>query len=168
VRRGGVDRASRENRGVGSFVIGLDDPRARDVAALLDEHLAYARRHTPPADVHALDAAARVAEHLVYFTVRDGGRLLGVGALSQLDDRHAEIKSMHVAGPERGRGVGRALLDHLVQVARERGCDRVSLETGASEGFAAARGLYASAGFEACEPFGEYGPNSVYMTLPLA
>jgi putative acetyltransferase len=35
--------------------------------------------------------------------------------------------------------------------------------------FAPARSLYASAGFEACQPFGDYrpSPNSTYMTLYL-
>jgi putative acetyltransferase len=59
------------------------------------------------------------------------------------------------------------MVEHLVRFARERGFTRVSLETGAMDAFAPARSLYASAGFEACEPFGDYSPsrNSVFMTL---
>jgi len=54
-------------------------------------------------------------------------------------------------------------------VARERGCRRVSLETGTMAAFAPARSLYASAGFEPCAPFGDYHPslNSTCMTLAL-
>jgi len=76
---------------------------------------------------------------------------------------------MHTAEAARRRGAGRAMLDHLVGIARSRGCSRVSLETGTKAAFAPARALYASAGFETCEPFAEYGPspNSVCMTLEL-
>lgn len=47
---------------------------------------------------------------------------------------------------------------------------RVSIETGTQAAFAPARALYAQAGFEPCEPFGEYtkNPNSTCMTRSLA
>jgi putative acetyltransferase len=69
----------------------------------------------------------------------------------------------------RRRGAGRALLEHIVRVARERGYDRLSLETGSMEAFAPARQLYERAGFVRCGPFGDYrdDPNSVFMTLAL-
>jgi putative acetyltransferase len=58
------------------------------------------------------------------------------------------------------------MVDHLVRVARARGISRVSIETGSQPAFAPARSLYASAGFEPCDAFGEYAPspNSVFMT----
>ena len=37
------------------LVIARDDPRAGDVVALLQRHLAFAHEHSPPEDVHALD-----------------------------------------------------------------------------------------------------------------
>lgn len=94
---------------------------------------------------------------------------LGVGALRQLDDSTAEIKSMHTLASARGRGVGTAMLSHLIGVARDRGCTRVSLETGTMPAFAPARRLYDAAGFVPCPPFGSYrdSPYSVCMTLDL-
>jgi putative acetyltransferase len=76
---------------------------------------------------------------------------------------------MHTARAARRRGVGRALVHHLLDVASERGVRRVSLETGAMDSFVPARTLYASAGFEPCEPFGDYSPsrNSAFMTRAL-
>jgi putative acetyltransferase len=154
---------------VSTGVISTDDPGADDVRALLERHLAYARANTKPEEVYALEAAALADASVSFFSFRGDDGLLGVAALKQLDGEHAEIKSMHTAEAARGRGIGRALLDHLLAVARERGYRRVSLETGAGPAFAAARGLYASAGFSLCEPFGEYlpSPNSVCMTLSL-
>ncbi|HEV2241998.1 MAG TPA: GNAT family N-acetyltransferase [Streptosporangiaceae bacterium] len=146
-----------------------DDPRADDVRELLERHLAFAHANTPPEDVHALDVDGLLDPAVTFFSFRRDGELLGVGALKQLDRHHAELKSMHTAQAARGRGVGRAMLGHLIGVARERGCRRVSLETGSMDVFAPARSLYASAGFTPCGPFGDYSPSrsSTFMTLSL-
>jgi putative acetyltransferase len=148
-------------------VISTDDPSADDIRELLERHLAFARATTAPEDVYALDVNGLVDPAVTFFSYRVEGRPLGVGALKRIDDEHAEIKSMHTAEEARGRGVARALVDHLIGVARERGYRRVSIETGSGPAFAPARALYASANFEPCGAFGDYrpSPNSAYMTL---
>lgn len=150
--------------------ISVDDPASIDIRALLDTHLAFARATSPPEDVHALDTDGLAAPDVTFFSMRDNGTLLGIGALRELDGSHGEIKSMHTAAPARGQGVGRAMLDHLLETARSRGYSRVSLETGTMEEFAAARALYLRAGFVECPPFADYflSRNSVCMTLELA
>jgi putative acetyltransferase len=147
--------------------ITIDDPRARDVLELLERHLAFANTHSPPEDVHALDITGLEDRAVTFFSFRTGGQLLGVCAIRELDAQHCELKSMHTAEEARGLGVGRAMVDHLIAVARERGIRRVSIETGTMDAFIPARTLYASSGFEPCEPFGEYtnSPNSICMTL---
>jgi putative acetyltransferase len=149
--------------------ISIDDPRAEDVRELLDRHLAFANLHSPPEDVHALDVDGLVDPGVTFFGFRLEGELLGVGAIQRLDGDHAELKSMHTAKTARGRGIGRAMLDHLIGVARDRGFRRVSIETGSMPAFAPARSLYASAGFTPCQPFGDYrpSPHSSFMTLSL-
>ena len=151
-------------------VIATDDPRAGDVRALLERHLAYAHAHTRPEEVYALDVDALADPAVTFFSLRADGEVLGVAALKQLDAEHGEVKSMHTAEAARGRGVARALLDHLVGVARERGYRRLSLETGSGPAFAPARALYAAAGFSPCGAFADYdgSPNSAYMTRALA
>jgi putative acetyltransferase len=150
-------------------MISIDDPRKEDVRAVLERHLAYANLHTPPEDVHALDVDALLDPSVTFFSFRLEGEVLGVAALKQLDDHHGEVKSMHTIEAARGRGIGRAMVDHILALARERGYLRVSLETGSMEAFAPARSLYTFAGFEPCGPFGDYGPspNSAFMTLLL-
>jgi len=150
-------------------VISLDDPRADDVVALLERHLAFANHHSPPEDVHALDLDGLAAPDISFYSCRVDGRLVGIGALRMLDPHHAELKSMHTAEEARGRGVARAMVEHLLAEARRRGVRRASLETGTPAAFAPARALYASFGFEPCEPFGSYvvSPFSVCMTRRL-
>lgn len=149
--------------------IEIDDLSGADVAQLLAEHLRDMYATSPACSVHALDLAALRAPSVTVWTARRDGALLGCGALKELDGRHAELKSMRTAADARGQGVGSAVLNHLLAVARERGYTRVSLETGAQPFFEPAHRLYARHGFAECEPFGDYvpDPSSIFMTLEL-
>lgn len=147
----------------------VDDPARSDVRALLEEHLRCMHELSPPESVHALDVAELQAADVTFWTIRDGELLLGCGALKELDARHGEIKSMRTPLALRRRGAGRAMLTHIVEVARERGYERLSLETGTPEAFIPAQRLYESFGFQYCTPFGDYklDPYSAFMTLRL-
>jgi len=149
------------------FDIAIADPRVDDVRQLVEHHLKFGRLHSPPRDAHALEIDGLLDPAVTLFSIRRHGELVAIGALKRLDDRHAELKTMHTAEHVRGLGIGRAMLDHLLTVARERGFERVSLETGIMDAFAPARSLYVSAGFAPCEPFGDYrrSPNTTYMTM---
>jgi putative acetyltransferase len=150
-------------------VIAADDPSADDVGALLRRHLEFTSSQSPPEDMHALDVGGLLDPAVTLLSCRRDGELLAIGALRHLDDRHAEIKSMHTAEAARGLGLARAMLDRLIALARERGHTRASLETGSMAAFGPARALYASAGFTECGPFADYAPsvNSTFMTLAL-
>jgi len=146
---------------------GLDDPR---VVALLTLHLTRARAETAPGSAHALDLDGLRGPAMRFWSAWEGDELVGVGALKRLAPDHGEIKSMHTAEAARGRGVGSALLRHIMAEARAAGMRRLSLETGSWPYFLPARALYARHGFEECGPFGDYreDPNSVFMTIALA
>ena len=154
---------------VSEAVIDVDDPQVADVRELLRRHLEFARATTPPEGVFALEADELADPAVTFFSYRVDGELLAVGALKQLNGAHAELKSMHTARAARGRGIGRAMVEHLLAVAREREMRQVSLETGNMAEFAPARSLYAKAGFVPCGPFGDYEANetSAFMTLDL-
>jgi putative acetyltransferase len=145
--------------------ISVDDPSRPEVRALLERHLGFCLSETPPEHSFALDVDGLLDQRVTFVSCRDGDTVLGVAAIKELDTRHAEIKSMHTAAEARGRGVGRALLSYLLDTARTRGYRLVSLETGTTPGFAAARALYESAGFTPTGPFGGYpetGDNTFY------
>jgi putative acetyltransferase len=150
--------------------IGTDDPRRPDVRALLARHLKFAHEQTPREHSFALDADGLLDPAITLFSFRADGSLLGIGAIKQLSPHDAEIKSMHTAAAARGRGVGRAMLMHLIDAARAQGMRRVNLETGTTQAYAAARALYESAGFMPSGPFGSYQPSShnTFMALDLA
>lgn len=147
----------------------VEDPGANDIVTLLEHHLRMARASSPPCQAHALDLSGLRHRAITFVTAREAGALRAIGALRELDARHGELKSMHTAEAARGRGVGMAMLQHLLAMAEARGMQRVSLETGNSAYFAAARRIYERAGFRACAPFADYAANSfsVCMTLQL-
>lgn len=147
-----------------------DDLRSREIADLLQAHLDFANAHSPRESVHALDLGSLRGPNMTVWTAWDDEeRLLGCVALKRLDARHGEVKSMHTTAKARGRGVAQKLLEHLLETARSRGMERLSLETGSMDAFAPARRLYERNGFRPCEPFDDYekDPHSVFMTRAL-
>ena len=150
--------------------IETDDLTRPEVLALLDEHLSNMYEISPPESVHALDVSKLKGPDITFWSVwDDGGLLLGCGALKELSPSHGEVKSMRTPAARRRAGAGRAVLAHILAVARERRYERLSLETGSSDAFRAALQLYESVGFTRCGPFGSYreDPHSVFMTLEL-
>jgi putative acetyltransferase len=149
--------------------IEVDDLSRPQVHELLAAHLAGMRATSPQESAHALDLDGLRQPDVTLWSAWDGDALMGCGALRMLDDRNGEVKSMRTAEAFLRRGVAAAMLEHVLTVARERGLDRVSLETGSGDGFAAAHKLYARSGFLQCGPFGDYtdDPFSRFFTLAL-
>jgi putative acetyltransferase len=136
-----------------------DDPAAPHVAELLAHHLRELQdvmaEHT-----FALDASGLSAPSVTFWTAWDGETLAGFGALKQLSPSHGEVKSMRASPLTRGKGVGRAILAHIVAEARKRGYEVLSLETGTATLHVPAISLYRSAGFVSCGTFSDYQPSA--------
>ncbi len=149
--------------------IEVDDLSRAQVHALLEEHLSNMHELSPPEQVFALDLNKLRAPGITFWTVWEGELLLGCGALKELSSRHGEVKSMRTPKALRGKGAGRAVMARIISVARERGYDTISLETGSHAAFQPAQTLYESFGFICSGPFGSYLPNphSVFMSLRL-
>jgi putative acetyltransferase len=149
--------------------IELDDLTRPEIAELLKEHLANMFVHSPPQSVHALPIERLRSPEISFWSAWENGELLGCGALKELDPMHGEIKSMRTVSAHLRKGVGRALLNHIMAEAKRRGYRRLSLETGSMAAFEPARQLYSAFGFNYCAPFGDYvdDPNSMFMTKEL-
>ena len=144
----------------------LDSP---DVLQLLALHFEAMNAASPPDYCHVLPSDGLRDPAITFWSVREDGKLLGFGALKEIDPAHGEIKSMRTAQDALGRGVGRAMLTYILAAARDRGYRRVSLETGSTAEFAAALRLYERAGLHACGPFGGYPTSDFtrFFTLEL-
>ena len=150
--------------------IEIDDLSRPEIHALLNEHLQSMHALSPAKSVHALDLERLRAPDITFWSAWEHGQLLGCGALKELGPTHGEVKSMRTPSARRRSGAGRAILAHIIEVAKARGYQSLSLETGAVEAFKPAQTLYESVGFVRCGPFGDYpeDPFSVFMTLRLS
>jgi putative acetyltransferase len=151
------------------FEIKVDDLSGREIAELLGEHLRCMTEITPLESMHALNLDKLRKPDITFWSVWEGRDLAGCGALKELSPVHGEIKSMRTADAHLRKGVGSAVLSHIIAEAKQRGYRRLSLETGAFEYFRPAHELYKKFGFNFCAPFGDYreDPNSVFMTREL-
>ena len=147
----------------------LDDLSTEPVRALVERHVAGMQAQSPPESVHALDIEKLRAPAVRFWTAWSGEDLAGCGALTDLGGARGELKSMRVVDAFLGKGVGRAMLDHLMADARALGMRSLWLETGSGEAFTPALRLYETAGFRRCGPFDDYveDPFSLYLMRDL-
>jgi putative acetyltransferase len=147
----------------------VDDLSGPEIAAFLAEHVKEMRALTPLESKHALDLDALRQPEITFWSVLDAGTLVGCGAVKRLDDHHAEVKSMRTAPSRKRSGIASMMLQHIMTEAKAMGFSRLSLETGSTDAFLAARQLYEKFGFEYCAPFADYQPDplSVFMTRTL-
>ena len=142
----------------------FDDPALR---AFLQAHLADMAPQSPIDSQHALDLTALRQPNVRLWVAWKYKRIAGTCGLTALSPDHEELKSMRTEPAFRGQGIASHLLRCALADAAQRKVERVSLETGSMDFFAAARSLYERHGFQTCQPFGDYveDPNSVYLAL---
>ncbi|KJJ41383.1 acetyltransferase [Bacillus subtilis] len=149
--------------------IKIDDLTGDQVISLVNEHLHSMTLMSPPESIHALGLEKLRGPEITFWSAWDNDELAGCGALKELDRRHGEIKSMRTSLSHLRKGVAKQVLQHIIEEAKKRGYDRLSLETGSMASFEPARNLYEGFGFQYREPFADYveDPNSVFMTKVL-
>ena len=146
-----------------------DDLTGPEIRALLETHFAGMLAASPPESCHFLDFDGLNAAEVTFWSIWDDKALAGCGAIKELAATHGEIKSMRTHSDHLRNGVCAQMLEHIIATARERGYHWLSLETGSTPEFDAARALYERYGFEYCPPFGDYveDPFSRFMTLAI-
>jgi putative acetyltransferase len=146
-----------------------DNLSGLELRALLETHFAGMLASSPKDSCHFLDFEGLKGADVTFWSIWDGALLAGCGALRELDPTHGEIKSMRTHSDHLRKGAAAAMLDHIIETARTRGYQRLSLETGSSDAFEPATALYRRYGFVRCPAFGDYreDPFSRFMTLAL-
>jgi ribosomal protein S18 acetylase RimI-like enzyme len=119
------------------------------VARLLTEFNAHNGRDWPPFEAIRAGVARLMARDDTEYLL-GGDPPMGVVGLRYRwgvwwDAEDCNVEDVFVSAEARGSGLGRALVSAAIDRARERGCRRMELDTGADN--AAAQGLYRSLGF---------------------
>lgn len=145
-----------------------DDLSGEEIRALVALHLSNMHASSPACKVHALPVESLRQPGVTFYSAWMGDDLAGMGAIREIDPAHGELKSMRAAPEWLGKGVGEAVLRHLLDMARTRGYARVSLETGQGPAFEPAIGLYRKHGFVNCEAFADYVLDGFSQCMTLA
>lgn len=138
------------------MIVRRDDLTGADTLALLELHLRAMHAHSPAGSVFALDPRGLRQPDIEVWSAWAGDRIAGIGALRKLSPGQGEIKSMRTHPDFLRRGVADAILDAIVQRARELGLQRLSLETGSGPAFDPAIAFYRARGFVPGDAFGDY------------
>lgn len=149
------------------FEIRVDDLTGEESRALVRLHLEGMHANSPPGHVFAFDLSGLTAPDVTFWTAWSNGSALGMAALRDLGDGFGEIKSMRVHPGHARRGLGRALLEHVIAAAREGGVRTLLLETGSGPAFEAALALYRGRGFVDAPAFGDYEKSDFNQFLRL-
>lgn len=88
-----------------------------------------------------------------FYLTRYGDKVAGVGCLKKLAEGVGEIQRMYVLPSFRGKGIGRAIVDRLIEDARMIGYRQLKLES--LEFLDAAHSLYRSVGFRVIHPYAD-------------
>ncbi|MGB3471588.1 MAG: GNAT family N-acetyltransferase [Erythrobacter sp.] len=147
------------------YTIAPDQLNSQDVLDLLRLHLEGMHAASPACKVHAMPPERLREDDVTFYAVRCDGALAAVGALKSLGATLGELKSMRAAPAFRGKGAGRALLEHLIEEARSRGYAWLGLQTGRTPEFAAATALYERYGFSECDAFADYASDEFSMCM---
>ena len=142
-----------------------DTPDALQLLAELDEaleHMPYPRESR-----HAFSVEKLLREGVAFFVTRHDESPAGCGGIKLFGAEYGEVKRMYVRPEFRGLGLGKRMLDHLMEYAQIQGVGILRLETGIYQTDAIA--LYERWGFRKCPPFGEYreDPLSLYFEKPV-
>ena len=129
-----------------------DSPEAVALINELDEYLN--RLPYPKRSRHAYSIDKLIREGVAFFVAHHEGNSAACGGIKLFDGEYGEVKRMYVRPVYRGLGLGKAMLDHLADYARERKVKLLRLETGIYQ--TEAIGLYDRYGFKRRPPFGGY------------
>ncbi len=137
-----------------------------EVNELLTKHFIELRAASPEGSAHVLDIPGLKVSSIKFWSLWNGEKLIGCGALKFLDKEHGEFKSIRIHDNFRKQGQGINVINHLINEAKKLNIKRISIETGAGDFFIPARKLFKRTGFSECEPFAHYKVdiNSVYLT----
>jgi len=143
-----------------------DSPPALKLLGELDEELW--RHPYPPQSRHAFSVEKLLRENVAFFVARVDDQPAACGGIKLFGPDYGELKRMYVQTSHRRMGLGKAVLNHLADYARQQQVCILRLETGVYQ--VEAIGLYEHFGFARRPPFGEYedDPLSVYFEKSLA
>ena len=102
---------------------------------------------------------------VVFYCLFDQDKLIGTVALKKLDENTVELKAMYLDRSYRGKGLGRRLMNKIVDEAKRLGYKSIVLDSMSQ--YKDALRLYESTGFQNTERYNDNLYADVFMKLDL-
>ena len=146
-----------------AFSVEQESPLRPAVREMIAELNAYLLTLTPAEACYHMTAEQMAEPATTVFVARAAdGRAVGMGALRREGGGLGEVKRMFTRPEVRGQHVGSAILDAIIQLARDEHLSQLVLETG--DRHPEAWRLYESRGFTRCGPVLDY-PDSQWSVF---
>ncbi|UNK36875.1 GNAT family N-acetyltransferase [Shinella sp. H4-D48] len=142
-----------------TVTIDVESPLTDEVRTLIAELDTALLALSPPEACYHLTVEEMADPTVTVWIARDGDTAIGCGALKRHSDTIGEVKRMFTRPAWQGQGVGRRMLEKILETAEREGLKTLVLETG--DQHPAAWAIYEKAGFTRCGPVLDY-PDSPY------
>lgn len=145
-----------------TVTIDVESPLTDEVRTLIAELNSVLLALSPPEACYNLTVEEMADPTVTVWIARDGDAAIGCGALKRHSDTVGEVKRMFTRPAWQGQGVGRHVLDKILETAEREELKTLVLETG--DQHPAAWAIYEKAGFTRCGPVLDY-PDSPYSVF---
>jgi len=145
-----------------TVTIDVESPLTDEVRTLIAELNTALLALSPPEACYHLTVEEMADPTVTVWIARDGDTAIGCGALKRHSDAIGEVKRMFTRPAWQGQGVGRRVLDKILETAEREQMKTLVLETG--DQHPAAWAIYEKAGFTRCGPVLDY-PDSPYSVF---
>src|ERR1700744_4475028 len=133
-----------------TVTIAIESPLQDEVRTLVSELNETLLAQTPREHCHHLTVEQMAGADTTVWVARDNGKAIGCGALKRHGGGIGEVKRMYTQLAYRGQRLGSRIGALSEDQARADGLDKLVLETGDGEGYAAAWRVYERAGSTRC------------------
>jgi len=89
----------------------------------------------------------------IFLVLTEDGQIIGTGAIRKIEDRICELKRLWLLTEYHGKGLGYRMMQELLSFAREKGYERIRLETELTQ--KRALGFYKRLGFYEIQRYSE-------------
>lgn len=145
-----------------TVTVDVESPLTDEVRTLIAELNTVLLALSPPEACYNLTVEEMADPTVTVWIARDGDAAIGCGALKRHSDTVGEVKRMFTRPAWQGQGVGRRVLDKILETAEREELKTLVLETG--DQHPAAWAIYEKAGFTRCGPVLDY-PDSPYSVF---
>ncbi|MBO9631029.1 MAG: GNAT family N-acetyltransferase [Shinella sp.] len=145
-----------------TVTIDVESPLTDEVRTLIAELNTVLLALSPTEACYNLTVEEMADPTVTVWIARDGDAAIGCGALKRHSDTVGEVKRMFTRPAWQGKGVGRHVLDKILETAEREELETLVLETG--DQHPAAWAIYEKAGFTRCGPVLDY-PDSPYSVF---